>query len=86
MSLTLTDLSKMSEPGIAAMLEFDNQKALEFVSNKIAEFESKYVMSTEQMLKQYNPDDSRVEGWMEDWHDLAVMRTDLISDNVRTKV
>jgi hypothetical protein len=87
MSLTLTDISKMSECEIASMLELDPAKALEFVTIKLSEFEAEHQMSTKDMLRQYNPDKAKVEDWMEDWHDLVVMQLDLIDDkNARTKV
>ncbi len=81
MSLTLTDISKMSGQEIAAMLELDERKALAFIEAKLQEFEQKYGMSTKEMLCKYNPDGVEFADWIEDWHDLVDMQSDLLADN-----
>lgn len=86
MTMTLTDISKMSEAEIVAMLEIDPAKSLEFVNAKISEFESTHKMSTKEMLRLYKPDSGKVDSWIQEWHDLFVMQRDLTEENGCSKV
>ncbi|MBX9722122.1 MAG: hypothetical protein K2X81_12050 [Candidatus Obscuribacterales bacterium] len=86
MTMTLTDISKLSEAEIASMLELDPAKSLEFVKAKIAEFETERKISTNDMLRLYKPDSGKVESWIQEWHDLFVMQRDLTEENACSQV
>lgn len=64
------------------LFEFDTDKALENIRSMLREFESKYGITTEQMIDQFDIDGDQVdenhEWW--DWYDLVAMERNLIED------
>ena len=76
MSITLANVSKMSEADIAAMLDFDTDRSIAFIESKLKAFEHKYGMTTIQMRRKYK-DNVEAEPWVQDWLEYYVMLKDL---------
>lgn len=76
MSITIEKAVEISEKQINEMLEMDCAKALTFINEQLKLFETKYGITTSAMLQQYS-DNGIIDSYIQDWHDLVVMKKDL---------
>ncbi len=81
MPITLENAAELKEEQVLSMLELDSTKALAFVEEEIKLMEEKHGFSTAEMLKKYETACGNIESWLEDWHDLVIMRKDLHQNN-----